>query len=143
MPETCQVDFYLLGSQAPSAEHLACRLALMAWERGHSIDIVTDGDAAAQALDQLMWQYPAGRFLPHDVSSADRPGQAPVRILATVTPQSADVVINLTTNPIKDPRRFRRLLEIVPHRDAERAASREKFRAYRELGLEPGTHDIN
>jgi len=141
MASDCQVDFYLLGPDAPGAEHLACRLALMAWERGHAIDIVTADDASASALDELMWRYPAERFLPHAVTQ--NRGDAPVRIHATIPEVEADVVINLTQAAIPEPQRFRRLLEIVPHHEADRGASRDKFRAYKALGLTPGTHNIN
>ena len=138
MADDSQVDFYLLGAKAPGPEHLACRLALMAWERGHVIDIVTQDEGAARALNELMWQYPAERFLPH----GDGPG-APVRIRPIVPEGDADVVINLSPVPLPEPTRFRRVLEIVPHRKADRDASRDKFRAYRALGLAPGTHNID
>jgi DNA polymerase-3 subunit chi len=138
----CQVDFYLLGSAAMDANSLACRLAAMAWERGHSIDIVTGDEQASRQLDDLMWAYPEGRFLPHERSAAGAT-QAPVRIHLEPPAGRADVVINLTTTPLEQPDRFTRLLEIVPHQPAEREASRNKFRAYRAAGLEPATHEIN
>lgn len=141
MAENCQIDFYLLGPDAPGADYLACRLALMAWERGHSIDIVTGSETETHTLDNLLWRYPPGRFLPH-ATEADRE-PAPIRIRHAAPEGSADVVINLTKAALREPNRFRRLLEIVPHREAERSASRDKFRAYRALGLEPGTHEIS
>lgn len=140
MSEHCQVDFYLLGSPALEAERLACRLALMAWERGHRITIVSRDEAQSKHLDQLMWKSPEGRFLPHE------PGDqhpAPVRLLCAAPEGEADVVINLTDTPMPLPLAWNRLLEIVPHRTAEREASREKFRHYRAGGLDPRAHDIN
>ncbi len=140
MSERCQVDFYLLGSPALEAERLACRLALMAWERGHRISIVSRDEAQSRHLDQLMWQTPEGRFLPHE------PGDqhpAPVRLLLSAPDADADVVINLTDAPMPLPLAWNRLLEIVPHRPADREASRVKFRHYRDGGLDPKAHDIN
>lgn len=144
MAEHCQVDFYLLGSPTLEAERLACRLALMAWERGHRISIVSRDQAQCQQLDQLMWQSPEGRFLPHEMGEGHA---APVSLLVAPPDGEADVVINLTEAPMpvqKDmPRAWNRLLEIVPHRPADREASREKFRRYRAGGLDPKAHDIN
>jgi DNA polymerase-3 subunit chi len=137
----CQVDFYLLGPDAQDAGQLACRLALMAWERGHVIDIVTANASAVKALDEMLWQHPPQRFVPHTTDPSGAP--APIRIHQGMPAGDCDVVINLTTTALAEPARCRRLLEIVPHRDAERTASREKFRAYRALGIEPGTHQIN
>jgi len=136
----CQVDFYQLGSPDLAPERLACRLALMAWERGHQVTIVTDSSAAANEVDELLWAYPEGRFVPHE-PGAD--AQAPVRILPEPPAGDADVVINLTITPLPSPERFQRLLEIVPHRREEREASREKFRHYRAAGLDPKAHTIN
>ncbi|MEE4173228.1 MAG: DNA polymerase III subunit chi [Xanthomonadales bacterium] len=140
MAEHCQVDFYLLGSPALDAERLACRLALMAWERGHRISIVSRDKAQCQQLDELMWQSPEGRFLPHETGDQH---PAPVRLLLAPPEDEADVVINLTESPMPLPMAWKRLLEIVPHRPAEREASREKFRHYRAGGLDPKAHDIN
>jgi DNA polymerase-3 subunit chi len=52
------------------------------------------------------------------------------------------VVINLSDEPLDDPARFTRLLEIVPGDAAHRSASRRKFSSYRERGLNPEHHKI-
>jgi DNA polymerase-3 subunit chi len=139
---SCQVDFYLLGSPGQEAPRLACKLALMAWERGHDIAVVTGGDTEAAALDELMWQYPEGRFLPHERCGPDEASPAPVRILCSFPEHQSDVVINLSSRPLPEPRSCKRLLEIVPHHSEEREASRRKYQAYRALGIEPSTHEI-
>ncbi len=136
----CQVDFYLLGSPALDADRLACRLALMAWERGHTVSILARDDQHAGSLDELLWTYPEGRFLPHE--RGDGPA-APVRLVTAPPGEDGDVVINLTTTAQAPPLPWNRLLEIVPHREAEREASRTKFRSYRQHGLDPQHHDID
>jgi len=138
--ELCQVDFYLLGSPELEPERLACKLAVMAWERGHKVSIVTSDDTAAAALDELLWEYPDGRFVPHERGENSA---APVCVLSTAPSGPAEVVINLTGSALATPLAFHRLLEIVPHHEADREASREKFRHYRAAGLDPQAHDIN
>lgn len=142
MAANCQIDFYLLGSPTMEAPRLACKLALMAWERGHAITVVAEGDEQAADLDDLMWQLPEGRFLPHERSDPGAACPAPVKIQCSFPEQQADVVINLSSRPFSEPGLCQRLLEIVPHRPAEREASRRKFKAYRALGVEPSTHQI-
>jgi DNA polymerase-3 subunit chi len=142
MNDPCQVDFYVLGNRSQTAEHLACRLAMMAWEQGYRIAVLTENADGARRLDELMWKHPAGRFLPH---SRDLDNQsAPVRIgtADTVIPTDCEVLINLSTTAISEPERFKRLLEIVPGNEPERIASRQKFRAYRDQGLRPASHEI-
>jgi len=139
---TCQVDFYVLADGAPSAGHLACRLSLRAWEEGHRVSVLAASEDDAHRLDELMWDFPVGRFLPHERGSAHV--EAPVAIVCAPDPLPADrdVVINLTADPVPEPGRFRRLLEIVPADARLRESSRTKFRAYRGLGLEPNHHKI-
>jgi DNA polymerase-3 subunit chi len=141
MSAACQVDFYVLGNEQ-SAEHFACRLAMMAWEHGHRIAVLTENADEVRRLDELMWQHPAGRFLPH---SADFINQsAPVRIgtVDAEIPEDCEALINLTGKAIPRPDRFKRLLEIVPASESERTASRHKFRSYRDQGLRPASHTI-
>ena len=142
MTDSCQVDFYVLDEGALSAEQLACRLALMAWEQGHRITVLTETTDLANKLDDLMWHYPAGRFLPHSAEPGDT--QAPVIIGKSDMPIPGDseVIINLASTAISKPDRFKRLLEIVPGSPAQRTASRLKFRSYREQGLDPVSHSI-
>ena len=142
MAPACQVDFYVLGDGALTAEQLACRLALMAWEQGHRIAVLTETTDLANKLNELMWDYPAGRFLPHSAEPGDT--RAPVIIGKADMPIPGDsqVIINLTSTAISGPDRFKRLLEIVPPSPSQRTASRNKFRSYREQGLDPASHPI-
>jgi len=142
MPADCQVDFYVLGDSAPSAGHLACRLCLKAWQEEYRVAVLAPGEEEAQQLDELMWEFPAGRFLPHGRSPSD--AQAPIAICTALDsiPDGREVLVNLTAEAIPDPGRFRRLLEIVPADDTLRESSRAKFREYRRLGLQPNHHQI-
>lgn len=143
MPGPAQVDFYLLANPDLDARRLACRLALMAWERGHRITVLTESANAAAELDELMWNTPRGRFLPHALEGSETAGLSPVRIMERDRLIEADVLINLCRAPVPDPGQCNRLLEIVPHREADRKASRDKYRHYMKLGLKPATHEIS
>jgi len=143
MATGCQVDFYVLQDESLSTEVLSCRLALMAWEQGHRIVVITDSDAHSERLDDLMWENPPGRFLPHARLAIQ--GSAPVLIgtMNQLASSAGEVVINLTSKAVPEPERFQRLLELVPAEETQRKASREKFLAYRKLGLNPASHEIN
>jgi DNA polymerase-3 subunit chi len=141
--EPCQVDFYLLGTTSPGAAKLACRLALMALERNQKIFIITATEAEGERLDDLMWQYPPERFVPHARVGEPGSDKAPVNIGTLSGLNPADVVINLCPRAVPEPERFSRVLEIVPAADNEKEASRVKYRIYRNLGLDPQTHEIN
>ena len=142
MTAPCQVDFYVLESEAQSASKFACRLAIMAWEQGFRVSVRTQTEPEARALDELMWDSPAGRFLPHGTGQTGLDSPVCIADCAQDVPAGRDVVINLASSAVPEPERFRRLLEIVPPRADQRTASREKFRQYRNQGLEPAHHAI-
>ena len=127
---------------------MACRLALMSWERGHHTTVVTDSDTAAGKMDELMWESPGDRFLAHEVNDPNCCSSAPVVItpidrLKDESSNATDVVINLCDQPIPRPGQFTRLLEIVPQEKEAREACREKYRYYRSQGISPATHEIS
>ncbi len=138
----CQVDFYVLQDETQSADLLACRLALMAWEQGKRIMVLAASDTECKRLDELMWEHPQGRFLPHTLAH-DLTTGVMIGTVAELDRHASDVLINLTPTAIPEPGRFQRLLELVPANDNQRKASREKFRDYRACGMEPVTHPIN
>lgn len=143
MTDPCQVDFYVLQDESLSAEHYACRLALMAWEQGNRTMILTENRTQAEQLDSLMWDYPQSRFLPH--SQMHQPESAPViiGIMGQLPDEAGDVIINLSNDTVPQPQRFQRLLEFVPADEIQRKTAREKFLAYRNHGLKPVSHPIN
>jgi len=148
--DTCQVDFYVLQDEEKSVEHLACQLAMMAWEQGLRSMLLTSGEGQVKKLDELMWSVPAGRFLPHqpaaqaakDIAASAGPAPVTIGTMSDLDNSAAEVIINLDLHAVPRPGRFKRLLELVPARDAEREASRIKFRTYREVGLQPVSHKM-
>lgn len=115
----------------------------MAWERSQSVFVITTSKTSAEQLGELMWQYPEERFLPHAQAGAQDSGKAPVLIGVLADLKPADVVINLCPEAVPQPEEFKRVLEIVPCAEEERQASRTKYKAYRNQGLKPRTHEIN
>jgi len=142
MSDTCQVDFYVLANPDQSAERLACKLAMMAWEQGHRVAIMTADERDAESLDEFMWDYPPGRFLPHSRGKAESESPVSIEVHTAEIPAGRDVVVNLADSAVPEPARFKRLLEIVPGAEQKRLASRQKFREYRSLGLDPASHTI-
>jgi DNA polymerase-3 subunit chi len=137
---SCQVDFYVLEDPHKSVDQLACQLAMMAWEQGLRSLVVMPDCKQVQQMDELMWLHPQGRFLPHQCCGEASQAPVSIGILNDLEQTQADVVINLDLAAVPQPERFRRVLELVPAREAERQASRLKFRAYREAGLNPKSH---
>lgn len=142
MTAACQVDFYVIKNDSKSADQVACWLAIKAWQQGHRIAVLAESVQHAEQLDTLMWDFPPGRFLPHDLAANN--SSAPV-VIATAEDQFEDdrkILVNMAESVVPEPGKYQRLLEIVPAKDSHRDASRQKYRAYRELGLTAETHSI-
>jgi DNA polymerase-3 subunit chi len=141
--EPCQVDFYVPKDPSIRFEQEVCRLALMAWQRNQQVLVIAADRPACAALDEMMWQYPAGRFLPHAVIGDPEAANSPIRLGLSGDLQAADVVINLCPEIVPQPERFGRIMEFVPFDENQRGPSRLKFRTYREMGLKPLMNEIN
>ncbi|HED17191.1 MAG TPA: DNA polymerase III subunit chi [Gammaproteobacteria bacterium] len=139
-----RVDFYILPDQAEKNRLiLACRLAEKAFKQGHSIYIHTASEQSSAQLDELMWTFRQGSFVPHQLATAD--GEpAPVLIgHQQEAPESqADVLLNMTAEVPLFFSRFQRVAELVNQADEIRAQARTRFKFYRDRGYPMHTHNL-
>lgn len=141
-----RVDFYILSDPSPGArELLSCRIAEKAYRMGHRVYLLADSEAHAGRIDELLWTFRDGSFVPH-ARLAERIEPPPPVLIGSdggETAPAADVMINLT--PAVPPcfERFERVAEIVDAGEEGRRAGRERFRYYRERGVEPQSHQID
>jgi DNA polymerase-3 subunit chi len=138
-----KIDFYVLSDNAPDAHlRFVCRLAEKAVEQSHKVFVRATDAEDARRIDDLLWTDRS--FLPHEIVTERSPSHARVNILigATAPPNFRYVVINLGHGAPDDLTVLERIAEIVPA-DAERKkAARERFKVYRDQGLEPETHNV-
>lgn len=139
-----RIDFYLVNSPSlDSAELLTCRLAEKAYAMGHRVYIHSSSDEQVKRLDDLLWTFAAGSFVPHERSAkADQDG-TPVLLGTQPAPDwHTDVLINLAEEVPSYFGRFERLAEVVSSDDAARAHARERYRYYRDRGYALETHEL-
>ncbi|NND55524.1 MAG: DNA polymerase III subunit chi [Gammaproteobacteria bacterium] len=140
---TPRVDFYVLSSSGANGRlHFACRLAERAYGELDEIYAHTESPAMAGQLDELLWTFRQGSFIPHETLSGQEPRSA-VCIGTPAQPrESGQLLINLTGEVPAFAEQFARIAEIVDTDESSRAASRQRFKRYREMGIEPVTHTI-
>lgn len=137
-----RIDFYILSDDTPTARELfCCRIAEKAYRMGHRIYVLTDSDSQARRVDDLLWTFRDGSFVPHARAAGHADPPPPVLIGSgeDPPPPTADVLINLATAVPASFRQFARIAEIVD--PAGRASGRERFRFYRAEGLQPNSHE--
>lgn len=140
-----RVSFYVLADPEPGARlDFACRLTEKVYKLNQRVHAHVADAAGARALDQLLWTFRQGSFVPHEILAAGRPPAAPVTI-GTEPDQApaADLLINLADDVPAGFHRYGRIAEIIDGSDAGRDAGRRRHRYYRQQGLEPETHEVN
>lgn len=142
-----RIDFYVLESPNREARFsVACRLAEKAVGSDHEVLINTEIEADSSRLDELLWTFSQGSFLPHRLlTDPPRPDEGePVLIGCGREPidGSWDLLINLAPEVPDFFSRFNRVAEVVGADDESKAAGRERFRYYRDRGYELKTHHI-
>jgi len=141
-----QVDFFVLAGDDPSARRLyTCRLAEKAWKAGHKVFIRASDTTEAALLDELLWTFRQGSFVPHALAGnqGDDP-LVPVLIGVSQAPEGFhDFLINLAADIPPDWRHFQRIAEIVDADPGVRQAGRDKYRSYQSQDIKPATHKIH
>jgi len=141
-----RVDFYLIGGADPRARlSAACRLAEKACDQGLRVAVRTASPAETAELDELMWTFNDRSFVPHVVWPAEPAvaEQTPVLIASGALPDShRDVLINLAHDGPAVPTTFGRICEVVGADEDQRRRARERWRAYRDAGLAPASHEL-
>lgn len=142
-----QVDFYILESDSEDARlRLACRLVDKATQQDQHVFINSSSDSEAQKLDELLWTFSQGSFIPHKVvrGADDAPPREPVVIGLSQAPAGDrwDVLVNLAAEVPDFFSRYERVAEVVDGNAARREQSRERYRFYRDRGYKLNTHQV-
>ncbi len=135
-----KVDFYT-GSE--DKLRTACQLSHKAMQSGVRVLLHTPDAACTEALDKLLWTYPATGFIPH--CRCDEPGANDMPVVlahdAEALPHSK-LLISLQTVCLPFFSRFERLIEIVGDSEEDVRLGRERFGFYRDRGYEMRHFDL-
>jgi DNA polymerase-3 subunit chi len=142
-----QVDFYILASDSDDARlRLACRIVDKATDADQHVFVNATSDIEAQKLDELLWTFSQGSFIPHKIvrDGIDVAPVEPVVIGLNRGPlgERWDLMINLAAEVPEFFSRYRRVAEVVDGNETRRAQSRDRYRFYRDRGYTLNTHQV-
>jgi DNA polymerase-3 subunit chi len=142
-----QVDFYVLESDSDDARlRLACRIVDKATQLDRHVFIHATSDDEARQLDELLWTFAQGSFIPHRIvrEALEKPPPEPVLIGVNQPPAAArwDVLVNLAPDVPEFFSRYERVAEVVDANAVRREQSRERYRFYRDRGYPLNTHQV-
>lgn len=143
-----RIDFYVVQDTDGLAKDLVvCRFVEKAFRHGHGIFVLTaDADHSAR-LDEMLWTFSQGSFIPHDLYA---PAEGITdRAVATVLighqdPPVAhqDILVTLCRDVPACFSRFQRVAEFVGAGDEEKQLGRDRYRFYRDRGYPLENHAV-
>jgi DNA polymerase-3 subunit chi len=143
-PAGTRVDFYVTGSTAPRERlRTACRVVEKAYLAGNTVLVWHTDVAELREFDELLWTFGDGSFVPHEAITERGFASAPVLLTSSATPPGGfDVLVNLAPDVPDCVSAARRIAEFIDGDPGRRQAGRARFRAYKDRGWSPVTHNL-
>ncbi|PPC91327.1 MAG: DNA polymerase III subunit chi [Methylobacter sp.] len=143
MPE---VSFYVLGSHSAQERLLfVCRLAEKAYRSENYCYVVTEDEQQSRELDDLLWTFRQGSFIPHQIHTGTLPEPTNVILIGQppAPPGWQHTLINLAGPCPESFAQADRILEVVDENATIKAAGRLRYRQYQQAGLAISTHKMS
>ncbi len=139
-----RIDFYVLSQSSEKARHhFACKLAEKAYRLNNTVHILASSRADAERLDELLWTFRDGSFVPHHVVGDTTGLESPITIGCEsdeIAP--CDLLINLCEVVPSAAESFPRVAELVISDQDSKQRSRKRYASYRDQGHEISTHNV-
>ena len=140
--------FYILNSCQPRERYIvACKITEKAYKLGKRVFILTSTAEESQALDNLLWSFKQGSFIPHEIVDSTQqqttevlPNSVLIGVSTSTT--SASVLINLSTELPDNMDRFERIVEIIDQDVQIKQAGRQRYKAYQSKNFQLKTHNL-
>jgi DNA polymerase-3 subunit chi len=142
-----EIDFYILESDSDDARlKAACRIAEKAVQQSLHVFVHSASEKEANRIDELLWTFSQGSFVPHRVANGPDPADPQETVLigfaAQPVVQHWDLMINLASDVPEFFSRYQRVAELVDAEAQRREEGRRRYRFYRDRGYELRTHRI-
>lgn len=136
--------FYVLdGVDEAQQQQLFCDIISERWRELGSVRVWCRDQQHAEAFDELLWQQPAERFVPHNLVGEGPAQGAPVELCwptAAVSQRRCKVVINfMPTAPQFAGAQL--IIDQAPSEPEQRQLARERFKWYRQQGVQLTTQN--
>ena len=140
-----EASFYILPSESQEERYLfACKLIEKAYRSGHFCYVLTDEAEQSQRLDDLLWTFRAGSFIPHQIYTGEPPSIEKVILIGSLNPPEnwQKTLINLSSRCPHDFELAERIIEILDDSEKTKEAGRNRYRQYQQSGVTLIRHDM-
>jgi DNA polymerase III subunit chi len=141
-----EVSFYLLPSGSVQEQYLyACKLIEKAYRNGLFCYVLTDSIKQSEHIDDLLWTFRAGSFIPHQLYTGKIPDFTKVILIGSLDAPEPwqKIIINLSSQCPKNFKLAERIIEILDNSEEAKELGRHRYRHYQQSGIAITTHKIN
>jgi DNA polymerase III subunit chi len=140
-----EVSFYILPSESTQERYLfACKLIEKAYRSGHFCYVLTDSAEQSQKIDDLLWTFRAGSFIPHQIYTGELPDIEKVILIGSLAvPENwQKTLFNLSSHYPELGPQSERILEILDNSESTKETGRNRYRQYQQSGMNITTHKL-
>ena len=142
MPE---ISFYILPTHSVQERYLfACKLIEKTYRNHYFCYVLTDSSEQSQLMDDLLWTFRAGSFIPHQQNTGETPEYKKTVLIGTLNaPESwKKTLVNLSSRCPQDFLEADRILEILDNNEDIIETGRLRYRHYQQSGALIHIHKI-
>ncbi|MGZ3183085.1 MAG: DNA polymerase III subunit chi [Telluria sp.] len=135
-----RIDFH---TNIPDKVAYACRLARKAYAANGKLVLLAEDETQAAALNEALWTFSDTDFLPHVPAGDALAAVTPIIVTASEDAELPhyDMLVNLARHTPALVDRFQRVFEIISTDEADAAAGRQRYVAYKKQSY-PLTHFV-
>jgi DNA polymerase-3 subunit chi len=138
-----EVSFYILPTESLQDRYrFACKLIEKAYRSGSFCYVLTDSDEQSRIIDDLLWTFRAGSFIPHQIYTGELPELEKVILIGSLNAPEhwQKVLFNLSSRYPELGAQTKRILEILDNSETTKEAGRNRYRQYQQSGMKITTH---
>ena len=138
-----EVSFYILPTESLEDRYLfACKLIEKAYRSGSFCYVLTDDAEQSRIIDDLLWTFRAGSFIPHQIYTGELPNIEKVILIGSLdAPEHwQKTLFNLSSHYPDSGQQTERILEILDNSETTKEAGRNRYRQYQQSGMKITTH---
>ncbi|MDO9268379.1 MAG: DNA polymerase III subunit chi [Methylobacter sp.] len=138
-----EVSFYILPSESLQDRYFfACKLIEKAYRSGSFCYVLTDSAEQSQIIDDLLWTFRPGSFIPHQIYTGELPELEKVILIGSLNAPEhwQKVLFNLSSRYPAVGSQTERILEILDNSETTKEAGRNRYRQYQQSGMTVTTH---
>ena len=131
-----EVSFYHLERQA--LDEALPRLLTRVLAGGHKALVLADTDERVRHLNEKLWTFDPGSFLPHGMAGEDHAADQPILLTTDeANPAAADILVVVDGAVPQSMDAYGRCLDLFNGSDDEAvSAARDRWKLYRERGYD-------